>query len=177
MAKGITGKNTLWDRSTRVPLIFAGPGIAKAAKCGRPAELLDIFPTLLELAGLPTRPDLEGHSLVPQLKDSAAPRPWPAITTHNQGNHGIRTEQWRYIRYADGSEELYDMVRDPNEWTNLAAVAQHARTKAELALWLPKKDVPPAPGSKSRILTYDPQTKAVVWEDEPVKADAPVPVF
>jgi len=96
--KGITGKNTLWERSTRVPLIFAGPGIAPAAKCGRPAELLDIFPTLLELAALPARPDLEGHSLVPQLQDASAPREWPAITTHNQGNHGIRTEQWRYIR-------------------------------------------------------------------------------
>jgi arylsulfatase A-like enzyme len=175
--KGITGKNTLWDRSTRVPLIFAGPGIAKAAKCGRPAELLDIFPTLLELASLPARPDLEGHSLVPQLKNSAAPRPWPAITTHNQGNHGIRTEQWRYIRYADGSDELYDMQRDPNEWTNLAAAPQHAQTKVDLAKWLPKKDAPPAPGSKHRILTYNPQTRAVVWEDELVQADAPVPVF
>ena len=139
--------------------------------------MLDIFPTLLELAGLPPRPDLEGHSLVPQLKHSAAPRPWPAITTHNQGNHGIRTEQWRYIRYADGSDELYDMQRDPNEWSNLAAAPQHAQTKVDLAKWLPKKDVPPAPGSKHRILTYDPQTRAVVWEDEPVQADAPVPVF
>jgi arylsulfatase A-like enzyme len=50
---------------------------------------------------------------VPQLKDAAAPRERPAITTHNQGNHGIRSERWRYIRYADGSEELYDMQADP----------------------------------------------------------------
>jgi len=114
---------------------------------------------------------------VPQLKNAQAPREWPAITTHNQGNHGIRTEQWRYIRYADGSEELYDMARDPNEWTNLAADPKHQQTKTTLAKWLPKKDVPPVPGSKHRILTYDPQTKAVVWEDEPVKANDPVPVF
>jgi len=166
--KGITGKNTLWDRSTRVPLIFAGPGVAKSAKCGRPAELLDIFPTLLELSSLPARADLEGHSLVPQLKNAAAPREWPAITTHNQGNHGIRTEQWRYIRYADGSEELYDMVKDPNEWTNLAADTKLAATKRDLAKWLPKKDVPPAPNSKARVLTYDPKTKEAVWEDKKI---------
>ena len=118
--KGITGKNTLWERSTRVPLIFAGPGIA-AAKCGRPAELLDLYPTLAELCGLPAKGGLEGHSLVPQLKDAKAERKWPAITTHNQDNHAVRTETWRYIRYADGSEELYDCVADPNEWTNLAS--------------------------------------------------------
>ena len=68
-----------------------------------PVELLDIFPTLLELTALPARADLEGHSLVPLLRDAAAPREWPAITTHNQDNHTIRTERWRYIHYADGS--------------------------------------------------------------------------
>ena len=175
--KAITGKNTLWDRSTRVPLIFAGPGITKAAKCGRPVELLDIFPTLLELANFPARADLEGHSLVPQLKNANAPRPWPAITTHNQGNHGIRTEQWRYIRYADGSEELYDILRDPNEWTNLAVDPMHAATKAELAKWLPKKDVPLAPNSSSRTLVYDPITEEVIWEGERVNKTDPIPVF
>lgn len=173
--KLISGKNTLWERSTRVPLIFAGPGIAKGAVCGRPAELLDIFPTLLELANLPPRADLDGHSLVPQLKDANAPRSFPAITTHNQGNHSIRTEQWRYIRYADGSEELYDMKADPNEWTNLASDPNHADTKKDLAKWLPKVDKPPVPGSKSRVLTYDPATKEVVWEDERVDQTAPLP--
>ncbi|MFA6543432.1 MAG: sulfatase [Limisphaerales bacterium] len=175
--KAITGKNSLWDRSTRVPLIFAGPGIVKSSKCGRPAELLDIFPTLLDLAGMPARPDLEGHSLVPQLKNAAAPRAWPAITTHNKGNHGIRTEQWRYIRYADGSEELYDMKRDPNEWDNLATAPQHMKTKAELAKWLPKKDVPAAPGSQHRVFSYDPVTEEVVWEGERVRKTDLVPVF
>ncbi|MGH8017587.1 MAG: sulfatase-like hydrolase/transferase, partial [Opitutaceae bacterium] len=130
--KGITGKNTLWERSTRVPLIFVGPGVAAGARCARPAELLDIFPTLLALTGQPARADLEGHSLIPQLRKADAPREWPAITTHNQGNHSVRTERWRYIRYADGKEELYDMIRDPNEWNNLAGLAQHTWTKAEL---------------------------------------------
>ncbi len=166
--KGITGKNTLWDRSTRVPLIFAGPSIAKAAKCGRPAELLDIYPTLLELCGLPPRADLEGRTLVPQLKNALAPREHPAITTHNQGNHTIRTERWRYIRYADVSEELYDLQADPHEWTNLASRVQFAATKRDLAKWLPKKDVPPAPGSQHRILMYDALTKTAVWEGKTI---------
>ncbi|MEW6307201.1 MAG: sulfatase [Verrucomicrobiota bacterium] len=176
--KGISGKNTLWDRSTKVPLIFAGPGIGRNAKCNRPAELLDIFPTLLELGGFPARSDLEGHSLVPQLKNARAPREWPAITTHNQGNHGIRTEQWRYIRYADGSEELYDMEKDPNEWTNLAADKQYAKTKADLAKWLPKIDVPMAPNSAARVLSYDKTKDEAIWESKTlIKRSDPIPVF
>ncbi|MCH5374421.1 MAG: DUF4976 domain-containing protein, partial [Planctomycetes bacterium] len=173
--KAISGKNTLWDRSTRVPLAIAGPGIAEHARCGRPAELLDLFPTLLELCGFPARDDLEGHSLVPQLKDASAPREWPAITTHNHDNHGIRTERWRYIRYADGSEELYDMQADPNEWTNLAGNDEFADVKRDLAKWLPKVNMKPAPGSAHRILTYDPETGEVNWEGKPVGKDEPIP--
>ena len=173
--KGITGKNTLWNCSTRVPLVFAGPGVATGGRCSRPAELLDVFPTLLEMSGRPPRNDLEGHSLVPQLKDAAASRPWPAITTHNHDNHTIRTERWRYIRYADGSEELYDEQADPNEWRNLAADPKWAEAKQEMARWLPKVNRPPAPGSAHRVLTYDPQTKEAVWEGKPIGADEPWP--
>ena len=72
--KGMTGKTTLWERSTHVPLIFAGPGVAKSAKCNQPVELLDIYPTLIELCGLPPRDALEGHSLLPQLKNAKATR-------------------------------------------------------------------------------------------------------
>ena len=130
--KEITGKNSLWDDGTRVPLIFAGPGVARNARCSKPAELLDIYPTLLELCGLPAKDELEGHSLGPQLRDADAARTWPAITTHNHDNHGVRSERWRYIRYADGSEELYDMRADPYEWNNLADDAAHAKVKEEL---------------------------------------------
>ena len=166
--KLISGKNSLWDRSTRVPLIFAGPGITPGQRCARPAELLDIFPTLLELCAFPSRPDIEGHSLVPQLNDAAAPREWPAITTHNHDNHGIRTEKWRFIQYADGSRELYDMANDPNEWTNLAADPNCAPVIADLAKWIPKTNKKPVPGSAARILTYDPSTKQAVWEGKPI---------
>lgn len=175
--KLITGKNTLWERSTHVPLLFAGPGVAKGAKCNRTVELIDIFPTLLDLCGMPARSDIEGHSLTPLLKDASAAWQWPAITTHNQGNHTVRTEDWRYIRYADGSEELYDLKADPNEWTNLAKDGKHDARKAELAKWLPKIDLPPAPGSKSRVLTFDKVSGEVIWEDKPVNKSDPLPEF
>ena len=171
--KLITGKNTLWDRSTRVPLIFAGPGVTQGVVSNRPAELLDIYPTLAELAGLPPKEDLEGHSLVPQLKDPEAHREWPAVTTHNRNNHGVRTEGWRYIRYADGSEELYDMRNDPNEWTNLAGEPAHAARIEELRGWLPSRNARPAPGSAVRILTYE--NGQANWEGEDILPGDPIP--
>ena len=167
--KGITGKNTLWERSTRVPLVFAGPGVTAGARCERPAELLDLYPTLTELAGLPAKDGIEGHSLVPQLRDAKAEREWPAITTHNQYNHAVRTERWRYIRYADGSEELYDRDADPNEWTNLAKDSKHTATIRELATWLPKANAKALPGSAGRVLEYI--DGKVFWEGKEVRPD------
>ncbi len=164
--KGVTGKNTLWEESTRVPLVFAGPGVAVGARCAEPVELLDLYPTLIDLVDLPSPGILEGHSLAPQLKDANAPRSWPAITTSNQGNHAVRARDWRYIRYADGSEELYDHRGDPDEWTNLAADPAHAETRRELARWLPVADVPAVPGSAHRVLTRE--NGVWIWEGEPI---------
>ncbi len=171
--KLITGKNTLWDRGTRVPLIFAGPGVSAGARCHEPAELLDMYPTLVDLCGLPARDGLEGHSLVPQLTHANTRREWPAITTHNQHNHGVRTSRWRYIQYADGSEELYDMLADPHEWDNLATNSASADIIAELQRHLPTINVSPAPGSAHRILTFD--NDQPNWEGEDIAADEPIP--
>lgn len=173
--KGITGKNSLWDRGTRVPLIFAGPGVTAGGRCSQPAELLDIYPTLNELCHLKPRHDLEGISLVPQLQNAQARRDRPAITSHNRGNHGVRSEHWRYIRYADGTEELYDMKSDPNEWTNIAGRPEHAAVIAEHRRWLPAIDVAPAANSAQRVLTYDPDTDVAVWEGKPVRRTDPIP--
>jgi arylsulfatase A-like enzyme len=173
--KEITGKNTLWDRSTRVPLLFAGPGVKAQSVCKRPAELLDVYPTLLELCGLPPKAELEGRSLMPQLRHPSAPRYAPAITTHNHDNHGVRSEHWRYIRYADGSEELYDMRKDPNEWSNLAGHPEYAHIIREHRKWLPESSVPPAPGSRSRILTY--ADGKAVWQGETINPNDPIPQF
>ena len=169
--KLITGKNTLWERSTRVPLIFAGPGVTAGQRCNRPAELLDIYPTLVELCGLPELDHLEGLSLTPQLANARAPRERPAITSHNQGNFSVVSEKWRYIHYVDGAEELYDIVKDPNEWTNLAA--EREGVLKSMRRWLPKIDNGLAPGSSHRVLTY--YQKTPVWEGQIIGEDDEIP--
>lgn len=171
--KLITGKNTLWERSTRVPLIFAGPGISEGAVCSKPAELLDMYPTLLELCSLPPKAGLEGHSLVPQLRDANTPRKWPAITTHNRNNTTIRTEDYRYIRYADGSEEFYDLKHDPSEWKNLSGDPQFVRLIEAHRVWLPTVNEKPAPGSRHRILRFE--NGKANWEEVDIKDDDPIP--
>ena len=171
--KGITGKNTLWDDGTRVPLIFAGPGVKAGQVCAKPAELLDIYPTLNDLLKLPKKKTLEGHSLVPQLHNAKAKREWPAITTHNHDNHGVRSENWRYIQYADGTQELYDMRKDPNEWHNLAGDSQFADVISAHQKHLPKNNRKPAPGSRARILTY--ADGKITWQGEEVKPKDPIP--
>lgn len=173
--KLITGKNTLWERSTRVPLVVAGPGVEKPGTCARPVELLDIYPTLLELAGVPGPKGLEGRSLVPLLKDPAGQGDRVAITTHNRGNHAVRDERYRYIRYADGSEELYDLVTDPSEWTNRSGDAAMEPVKARLKARLPRVDVAAAPGSQHRVLEYDPATGRTVWEGKEIRPGDRVP--
>jgi len=136
-------KFALWEEPTRAPFIVVAPGVTRAGGMSdRPVDFMSIYPTLCELAGLPIPKHVEGHSIVPLLRDPAAAWDRPAITTHGFKNHAVRTERWRYIRYADGGEELYDEIKDPYEWTNLAGRPEFERTKAELARWLPEKDAP-----------------------------------
>ncbi|WP_142713467.1 sulfatase [Fodinibius sediminis] len=167
--KAITGKNTLWERTTHVPLIFAGPGVSAGAQSPEAVELLDMYPTLVELAGLPPKENIEGLSLVPQLENAHTPRERPALTTANPGNHAVRTERWRYIRYANGSEELYDHHRDPHEWSNLANNPEYADIKEKLAKWLPERSAPHVSGSKARILWEE--NGVWYWEGEPINFD------
>ena len=145
------GKTTLWERSTRVPLIFAGPGIV-AGHCDQPVELLDIYPTLAVLAGLDEPSGIEGVSLVPQINSPMTKRTRPAVTTHNPGNFGIRSDRFRLIRYADGSEEFYDMVNDPNEFTNRSGASEFNSEAYKLRQFVPNNPAPLAPGSRHRIL-------------------------
>lgn len=134
-------KFTLWERSTRVPFIIAAPGLTTPeTRTARPVGLIDLFPTLNELCALPAIATLDGQSLAPLLKNPSLEWTRPALTTHGQGNHALRSERWRYIRYAEGGEELYDHSTDPNEWTNLATKPEHKTVKTELAKSLPKTD-------------------------------------
>lgn len=127
-------KSTLWEESTRVPLIIAAPGAMNPGGVSRRAvSLIDIYPTLTALADLEPPADLDGESLVPLLLDPAAARISPALTSRQGRHHAIRTDRWRYIRYADGAEELYDHESDPTEWRNLSANPVHAETKRRLS--------------------------------------------
>ena len=144
-------KRTLWEESTRVPLLMAGPGIKPGMTCQQPASLLDIYPTLVELCGLPTNRHLDGTSLVPQLINPATPRKQPAITSSYHGNHAIRNRDWRLIVYKDGSEELYDHRNDPDEFHNLAADPKYKTIRDELASWLPENPVPEVKARSERF--------------------------
>jgi arylsulfatase A-like enzyme len=139
-------KFALWERATRVPLIIVAPGVTRAGtRCAQPANLIDLYPTLAELCGLPLRAELEGTSLVPLLRQPEASTDRVSLTTHGRNNHAVRDVRYRYIRYADGSEELYDHHSDPHEWHNLAGDAAYAPIKQRLAAHLPQKNAPDAP--------------------------------
>lgn len=139
-------KFALWEEATHNVLILVAPGVTRAGgRCSRPVSLMDIYPTLVELCELPPRGGLEGVSLMPLVRNPAAPWERPALTTYLRGNHSVRSERWRYIRYSDGTEELYDHLNDELEWHNLAGRPQYHAIKQELARWLPPADAPDSP--------------------------------
>ncbi len=143
-------KFALWDNLARVVLMMRVPpgtpglpdGTPAGARSERTVSLMDLFPTLTALTGIPEKPGLDGHSLIPLLADPDTPWDYPAITTYDVGEFSIRTEQYRYIRYIDGSEELYDHAADPEEWTNLADDPAYDEIKAEMAAFIPADPAP-----------------------------------
>jgi choline-sulfatase len=139
-------KQSLWERATRVPFIIVQPGGKTGQVCSQPAELLSIYPTLIELCGLTPRTELEGNSLAPLLKNPKATWHHPALTTHGKDNHSVRTDTHRYIRYRDGSEELYDLQNDPNEWNNIAKQRGMETLTSQLQKQMPVKNAEPAIG-------------------------------
>ena len=89
-------KFVLWERSTRVPLIVRAPGITRpGSQCGCPVSLVDLYPTLADLCGLPAKPGLDGRSIVPLLKDPAAKWPFPTVCVQEPGNRAVRSQNWR----------------------------------------------------------------------------------
>jgi len=140
-------KFALWENIAKCNLMFVVPkgtrglheGAAKGTKCSRPVSLQDIYPTLIELCGLGRRDDIAGHSIIPLLKDPDAEWKHPAITClHTWGEMAVSTEEYRYIRYEDGGEELYDLTKDREEWHNLANDSDYAAVKKELEDMLPE---------------------------------------
>ena len=134
-------KQALWERSTRVPFIVLRPGQRRGHAVSKPVELLSIYPTLIQMCGLPPHGGLEGADLSPLLNDAHAKWERPSITTYGHNNHAIRSDHYRYIRYADGSEELYHHRDDPHEWHNVAGDAKHKPVIDDHAKWLPTNNV------------------------------------
>jgi iduronate 2-sulfatase len=138
-------KQSLWEESTRVPLFVKVPGHPSAGQqTQRVVSLLDVYPTLVDLCGLPMPAKLEGQSLAPLLENPEQAWNRPVLSTWYYRNHAVRSEDWRYIRYRDGSEELYDHRTDPGEHVNLAAHPDYAGVIAEHRKWLPRADALPA---------------------------------
>ncbi len=150
--KGDWGKHTLWERTSNVPFIWAGPGIANGQKSDVTVSLIDMYPTLVDLCGLPKpRQELEGESLAKTLAAPRSAKDRNVLLPHmNPGEYAIINRDWRYIRYGEDGEELYDLQADPNEWHNLAGKPEYAAKKAELRRFAPTTFAKPAPKRNAR---------------------------
>jgi arylsulfatase A-like enzyme len=140
-------KFALWEEATRAPLIWIAPGVTKAdTVCERTVDFMSIYPTLTDLCGIATPKHVEGQSIRSLLADPGATWDRPALTTYQFRNHAVRNAGWRYIRYANGDEELYDEQADPYEWVNLARDPRFESKKSELAKFLPAVNHPDISG-------------------------------
>lgn len=139
-------KATLWEEVTRVPLIIYDPRSKVKGNCKEAVSLLDIYPTLIDLCGLPQIDELEGTSLVPQLIEPKTERTVPAISSLTPNFHSIRDRRFRYTSYGNGEEELYDHKTDPEEWTNIAVDTNFLEIKTRLKSYLPKNAQQPIKG-------------------------------
>ena len=137
-SKGHWHKSTLWEEATRVPLIIEAPGF-KPNVCDAPVNLISIFPTLLDLCGEQVPDELDGPSLVPLMKKPDRPWTEPAVIEFRRGNAAVRDSRYRFIKYANGGEELYDHTNDPSEWHNIADHPESHSIKKRLSKWLPTK--------------------------------------
>lgn len=145
-------KFVLWEEATRVPLVvYDSRSRANGLRCRQPASLLHLYPTLADLCELPLAGPVDGLSLRPLLDDVEAPWSRPALISQNAASHAVRSRHWRYIRYGDGSEELYSHRRDPHEWRNLARRKDLVKVKKRLGRWIPSRPAPMAPRWKRPI--------------------------
>lgn len=150
-------KSTLWEEAARIPFIWAGPGISRG-ECRRPVDTLCIYPTLLDLCGLPPRKDLDGVSIATLLENPDAAWDRPAVTEFKRGQCAVRSQRYRYIRYSDGGEELYDHQADPGEWKNLADDPVFRDVKKALGKWVTAKWAEPAPGKRAYRFDHESYT-------------------
>ncbi len=146
------GKTTLWEESTRVPFLVSVPGVTTGgSRCDGVVNLLDMYPTLVELCGLPSNDKNEGRSFAALLRDPTTAWDRPTLTTQQFQNHSLTDGRYRYIRRggrADVSEELYDHQVDPMEWDNLAHKPEFQAVKERLRKHLPTHNEPNSPANE-----------------------------
>ena len=137
-------KFSLWERATRVNMMWVAPGVpTPGTSTDKPVNLLDIYPTLVSLTGLePPEGQLEGNDLSVLMKDPEASWNDTTLTTFGYKNYSLRSDRYRYTVYADGSEELYDHAKDKWEWTNLASNPEYAVIKKKMRKDLPTRHQP-----------------------------------
>ena len=137
-------KFSLWNEATRTPFIIVDPRNkpGNGKRCAEPVGLINVYKTLCDLTGLNAPAYVDGQSLVPWLKNPVLPKESPALTTWGRGNYTLRSKEWRYTRYFDGTEELSDESADPNEWTNLAENPEYDAIKKKFSKWLPTQEAP-----------------------------------
>ncbi|MBF0198711.1 MAG: sulfatase [Planctomycetes bacterium] len=147
------GKHTLWERTSNVPFIWSGPGIAHGKKIEASASLIDMFPTLVEFAGIKDGQQRDGVSLTPILRNPAKAKDRNIFLPGMKPNeYAIMNQGWRYIHYADGTEELYNVRKDPNEWDNLASHPEHKSIKKKMAASAPEKFALPIKGKDFKLV-------------------------
>ena len=138
--KGHFGKKELWERTSNIPFIWKGPGIAKGKATNRTASLIDMYPTFVEMCGLPQPSQkLDGTSLATTLKNPEKADERIAYLPYLEPNaYAIISEDWRYIKYANDTEELYAVKKDPDELNNLASNPEYSSIKKALKAQAPK---------------------------------------
>jgi arylsulfatase A-like enzyme len=153
-------KFALWEQTCRVVFSISVPGMP-AQQSRSPVSLLDIYPTLNALCGL-TAPDtheLDGINLADLVGGRKRERGKPVLSTYGRGNHSLRNDRFRYIRYRNGDEEFYDHGNDPHEWRNLASDPAFSAAKTDLARYLPIIEAPD-------LAKPLPALKHATWEDQ-----------
>jgi arylsulfatase A-like enzyme len=165
--KGIFAKHALWQEATNAPLIISMPGKKAIGKCESPVEMLDIYPTLVDLCGLPANNQNEGESLKPLIENPESNSSNYAITTYGRNNHAVVSGGYRYIHYEDGSEELYNRNPDPNEFENIAGKNESGENKSVLAKYLPTRNEYWSPAVKDGANAYfENQMKTQIMKKE-----------
>ncbi|MCZ6807166.1 MAG: sulfatase-like hydrolase/transferase, partial [Deltaproteobacteria bacterium] len=153
--KGDWGKHTLWERTSNVPFIWSGPGVSRGATVTTTVSLIDMYPTFVEMCALAPVTGLEGASLAGTLREPARASDRDVYLPYlTPGGYAIINQRWRYIHYSDGTEELYDVRRDSQEWTNLAADDALTAVKKKLRASAPQSFAPPGtPKNQLRLVT------------------------